>query len=312
MVKTRARVKLGVAAAAALPVIGLAAVATAGTHQTEAPATVPVHIHIELHKIPLGKVVVNGVHRTVYMFMKDTRGVSHCTKASGCQTIWPRVMSKKRPVAGTGISQRHLVRTKYGQVTYYGHPLYYYVGDHGAGTAHGENLKEFGARWYAVSAKGTPIKPKSSTGGGGGTPTPTPTGTTTPTPPYIPPSPTTVAEVSSGTVGTNTVITDGAGYTLYELSSESTTTFHCTSTCQQEWIPLLTTADPTTGGSADSTKVGTTTRTDDDNYVQVTYAGHPLYTYIGDSAPGTDTGNKAPGTPGTWYALLTNGSIVTH
>ena len=55
------------------------------------------------------------------------------------------------------------------QVTYYGHPLYYYAADASTpGHRHGEGVEQFGAEWYVVGAEGKPVEPKEGSGGGGG------------------------------------------------------------------------------------------------------------------------------------------------
>jgi predicted lipoprotein with Yx(FWY)xxD motif len=244
----------------------------------------------------LGRALSNSKGRVMYLFSKDTHNKSHCHGA--CAQAWPRVTSSVKPRAGSKLHASHLARTSTHQVTYYGHPLYYFVGDPGKGHT-GEGAEGF----YLVSISGKAIH-KKKPAGGGGTPKP-----------YVPPAATTAAEVSTGTAGSDgTVITDGVtGRTLYELSSDSDTssTFSCTGTCQQTWIPLLTDGTPTVAGSADQTKLGTVTRADDNGEVQVTYNHHPVYLYTGDTAAGTDNGNLIYDPPGYWYALTAAGAIVT-
>jgi predicted lipoprotein with Yx(FWY)xxD motif len=103
----------------------------------------------------LGRVLSNPSGRVFYLFEKDAKNVSHCNMT--CQVYWPPVTSAGAPTAGSGVSASHLGRTKSGQVTYYGHPLYYFVGDTKAKQTNGEGSNESGAKWYVVSTKGKAI-----------------------------------------------------------------------------------------------------------------------------------------------------------
>ncbi|WP_242882143.1 COG4315 family predicted lipoprotein [Actinomadura litoris] len=114
----------------------------------------------------LGQILVDGQGRTVYLFEKDTGGMSSCT--GSCAAVWPPVATSGRPTAGSGADAAKLGTTKRPdgstQVTYGGHPVYYYVPDGTApGSAKGEGLNQFGAEWYVLSASGGKVEPK---GGG--------------------------------------------------------------------------------------------------------------------------------------------------
>ena len=114
----------------------------------------------------LGQILVDGEGRTVYMFAKDKGGMSSCS--GSCAAVWPPVATSAKPMAGSGADAAKLGTTKRSdgsmQVTYNGHPLYYYAPDGTtAGSAKGEGLNQFGAKWYTVSAAGDAVQPK---GGG--------------------------------------------------------------------------------------------------------------------------------------------------
>ncbi|MBT2207680.1 hypothetical protein [Actinomadura sp. NEAU-AAG7] len=114
----------------------------------------------------LGQILVDGQGRTVYLFEKDTGGMSSCT--GSCAAVWPPVATAGRPTAGPGADAAKLGTTKRPdgstQVTYGGHPVYYYVPDGMTpGSAKGEGLNQFGAEWYVLSASGGKVEPK---GGG--------------------------------------------------------------------------------------------------------------------------------------------------
>ena len=97
--------------------------------------------------------------KTVYLFEGDKGGKPTCTGA--CAGIWPPVTASGMPTAGSGLDQALLGTVKRAdgstQVTFAGHPLYYYSGDATAGSAKGQGLKAFGAEWYVLSAKGSKI-----------------------------------------------------------------------------------------------------------------------------------------------------------
>jgi predicted lipoprotein with Yx(FWY)xxD motif len=115
---------------------------------------------VALAKTPLGKVLVDGRGRTLYLFEKDRNGVSMCSSA--CLQYWPAVTSAAAPHAGTGVRQSLLrlaaARNGMRQVIYAGHPLYRFVGDKRAGQTAGEGLDDFGAEWYAVGADGRTVE----------------------------------------------------------------------------------------------------------------------------------------------------------
>ena len=105
------------------------------------------------------KVLVGARGRALYLFGGDRNGLSRCSGA--CATAWPPYLSSQGPKAGMGVNPALLgtLRRPDGtiQVTYNGHPLYYYQGDMSAGSDHGQGMKAFGAQWYLVAANGSKI-----------------------------------------------------------------------------------------------------------------------------------------------------------
>jgi predicted lipoprotein with Yx(FWY)xxD motif len=106
-----------------------------------------------------GKFLAGSQGRAMYLFEADKSSASTCTGA--CAATWPPVTAASMPMAGSGVEQSLLGTTKRPdgteQVTYNGHPLYYFAADTGAGMAKGQGSKEFGADWYVVNAKGSKI-----------------------------------------------------------------------------------------------------------------------------------------------------------
>lgn len=101
------------------------------------------------------------------------------------------------------------------------------------------------------------------------------------------------------------VLVDSKGMTLYDFHKDKGTTSSCYGPCAEGWPPMLTEGEPTVGNGASDSKLGTTERKD--GTMQVTYAGHPLYTFVEDKKPGEANGNDVSAFGGQWYALKGNG-----
>ncbi|MET0558633.1 MAG: hypothetical protein ABW065_08190 [Solirubrobacterales bacterium] len=101
------------------------------------------------------------------------------------------------------------------------------------------------------------------------------------------------------------VLVDAKGFTVYDFHKDKGTTSSCYGACAQGWPPVLTEGAPTAGEGATSSKLGTTKRKD--GTMQVTYAGHPLYTFVEDKKPGEANGNDVSAFGAQWYALKGSG-----
>jgi len=101
------------------------------------------------------------------------------------------------------------------------------------------------------------------------------------------------------------VLVDSNGMTLYDFHKDKGTTSSCYGPCAEGWPPMLTEGEPTVGNGASASKLGTTERKD--GTTQVTYAGHPLYTFVEDKKPGEANGNDVSAFGGQWYALKGSG-----
>jgi predicted lipoprotein with Yx(FWY)xxD motif len=137
---------------AALVVAGvLAAVAVASPNTST----------ISLRRTAVGKVLVAANGRTLYLFTADKGKKSTCY--GQCAAYWPPLIAR-RPSVGAGLKASLLGTTKrrHGklQVTYGGHPLYYFVQDKKAGEVKGQGFVHFGGSWWVVSAAGKAIKSK--------------------------------------------------------------------------------------------------------------------------------------------------------
>jgi predicted lipoprotein with Yx(FWY)xxD motif len=108
----------------------------------------------------LGRILVDGKGRTLYLFEKDRRDRSACSAT--CTTYWPPLLTHAKPTAGRGVKASLLgtIRRAAGttQVTYAGHPLYRYLPDTKPGQTNGQDSHDFGAGWYVLSSAGKKIE----------------------------------------------------------------------------------------------------------------------------------------------------------
>lgn len=107
----------------------------------------------------LGRILVDGQGRTLYLFEKDHGGRSACY--AQCAKFWPPVLTSGKPSASSGAKPSLLGTTRRTngskQVTYAGHPLYRFLEDTKPGQTKGEASKAFGAEWYVLSPSGKKI-----------------------------------------------------------------------------------------------------------------------------------------------------------
>jgi len=111
--------------------------------------------------------------------------------------------------------------------------------------------------------------------------------------------------VNLGETDLGEVLVDSEGMTLYLFTQDSGGTSACGDGCVDAWPPLLADGAPSGGEGVDASLLGTIER--DDGSMQVTYNGHPLYTYAADSAPGDTTGQ---GVGDVWFAVDAAGEAV--
>ena len=108
----------------------------------------------------LGRILVDGKGMTVYLFAADKGTKSTCY--SSCVQYWPPVLTKGAPQAGSGAQASLLGTTTRTdgkvEVTYGGHPLYYFVQDKQPGQTTGQGVDGFGGLWWVVSPAGAAVK----------------------------------------------------------------------------------------------------------------------------------------------------------
>ena len=112
-----------------------------------------------------------------------------------------------------------------------------------------------------------------------------------------------MSTLDSRTINGTAVVTNSKGMTLYWFVPDTSTTSNCNGSCATYWPPV---AGPVTAGSGVTGTLGTITRSD--GATQATYDGHPLYTYVGDTAPGQAKGNGQNLSGGLWWEMTVSGA----
>src|SRR6266699_5707412 len=116
------------------------------------------------------------------------------------------------------------------------------------------------------------------------------------------PAAATAGSLKTATIGGATVLTDAKGFTLYSFAPDTPTKSNCNGTCAQNWPPVK---GPATASGVTGT-FGTIKRSD--GSAQATFDGHPLYTFVGDTAPGQAKGNGLNAAGGLWYEMTVSGA----
>ena len=149
--------RLGLTVVVLAAVVAFAAgmgAALGSTHATSRTSTVAIGTS------SLGRILVDGKSRTLYLFEKDRSGRSACSGA--CALYWRPLLTRGKPNAGAGVRRSLLGVTRRAdgtrQVTYAGHPLYRFVQDTRPSQTTGQGLDQFGAEWYVLSPAGKKIE----------------------------------------------------------------------------------------------------------------------------------------------------------
>lgn len=106
-----------------------------------------------------GKIIVDSSGRTLYLFDAERSTEPKCY--GPCAAAWPPLSTATAPVSGSDLSQGLIATALRSdgslQVTYNGHPLYYYVGDRAPGEIKCQAVFEYGGGWYVLDAQGNKI-----------------------------------------------------------------------------------------------------------------------------------------------------------
>jgi predicted lipoprotein with Yx(FWY)xxD motif len=130
---------------------------TTASTNSATDATGPAHVMTAQN--PLGTILTDARGRALYLFVADTGTTSTCT--GDCAKEWPPLTTTGAPVAGAGVNPALLSTSPRPdgttQLTYNGHPLYYYDDDKGPGTTEGQGENKWGANWYVLTPAGVKI-----------------------------------------------------------------------------------------------------------------------------------------------------------
>jgi predicted lipoprotein with Yx(FWY)xxD motif len=146
-------------AAGTLVLVAACGSSEAGPDRSPTSAPPTGGVEVETHTGPLGTYLTDSAGRTLYMFASDTSTSSTCT--GQCSTYWPPLTTTSSAQGSDRVTADMVGTIPAGgggeQVTYAGHPLYYFAQDASPGDAAGQGSDAFGARWWIVSPSGKPI-----------------------------------------------------------------------------------------------------------------------------------------------------------
>jgi predicted lipoprotein with Yx(FWY)xxD motif len=116
------------------------------------------------------------------------------------------------------------------------------------------------------------------------------------------------AAVAVGASKYGPILFDGRGFALYAFTSDPRRRATCYGDCAKAWPPFVVAGRPAAGRGAKGALIGTTRRSD--GKLHATYAGRPLYYYVGDTSPGVVLCQNVPEFGGTWLVLRASGALV--
>lgn len=135
------------------------AASTGGSATSKSPASGAMAVSVGTVTGADGTHLVGASGRPLYLWVADSRDKSVCT--GSCAQVWPPVTTASSPVAAMGVTASQLgTITRSGgtkQVTYDGHPLYYFASDTSKGSLTGQGSDSFGAKWWLVAPSGSAI-----------------------------------------------------------------------------------------------------------------------------------------------------------
>lgn len=151
--------------------VGTSAPGTSGGYGAAAPLASPpsapvrtAPFSLATAQSSLGAILTDGQGRAVYLFDADTGSRSTC--ADACASVWPPVNTTSAPIPGPGVNTALLGSSPRAdgstQLTYAGHPLYYFVNDTGPGITAGEAITNFGGSWFVLDPTGHKLVKQSS------------------------------------------------------------------------------------------------------------------------------------------------------
>lgn len=268
-------------APAAAPAATIAPTATAAPTATTAaaatkPATTPAAAAatpapdstVKMAEDPkLGTILTDVKGMTLYLYTKDTSGVSNCYDA--CATNWPPLLASSSmqswPAGLPGTLGTTARKDGAMQLTYNGMPLYLYAKDTKAGDTVGQGV---GSVWFVV-------KPGEL---------------------FVPDGQTALKVTTDAKLGP--ILTDSNGWVLYLYTKDAPNTTNCAGACAKSWPPFVVALGDAKLPAGTPGTLGTIDRADGTK--QVTYNGMPLYYWVKDTKAGDTTGQEVGK---IWYVV---------
>jgi predicted lipoprotein with Yx(FWY)xxD motif len=216
----------------------------------------------------LGAFLVDSKGMTLYVYGKDTAGVSNCS--GQCLANWPALIATGTLTAGSGVTGKLSSFARSDgtmQVAYNDMPLYYFIADKKAGDTVGQGK---GGVWFVVPISGSPFAA----------------------------APTSFTVMVKNDAKLGDYLVDAKGMTLYLFTQDTPGVTNCSGGCLKAW-PALVANGALTAGPGVAGKLDVITRADD-GAKQVTYNGYPLYYWMKDKVAGDTTGQ---GVGGVWFVV---------
>jgi predicted lipoprotein with Yx(FWY)xxD motif len=116
--------------------------------------------------------------------------------------------------------------------------------------------------------------------------------------------------LSTKTSSLGTYLVDDKGRALYLWDADHGSKSTCSGACAEAWPPLTTTGTPKASGAVKASLLGTSKRSDGSR--EVTYAGHPLYTFVGDTQAGQTSGQGSNGFGAPWWVVTPAGKALQN
>ena len=276
----------------------VAATQAPSTSATPAVAPAASTIAVKAGISALGPVLVgpdNG--RTLYGFTNDVAASSTCTGT--CAELWPPVVVSADWTVGPGLDSAIFATTPRDdgslQLVAGRWPLYFYEGDAVPGDV---TWQGSGGVWCAVGIDGRLIESAGE-----------PTGTAPASSPATvvegyPDEPADPISIGLATSHLGEILVDADGHTLYAFTRDESGTPTCSGDCASTWPPYLLAGEIVVGDGLDASTFTTVTT---EGGEQLKAGKWPLYTFLGDSAPGDANGQ---GSGGVWFVVRADGTLI--
>lgn len=265
---------------------------TPANNSPGANTTVPAAVVAAANNPAYGQVLTSANGMTLYVFTKDSKGVSSCNSGE-CLANWPPLTANSIPSVSGVPGTFSLVSRSDGrvQLAYNGMPLYRFIGDSAPGDTKGQGVNGL---WFVAQANLTDFPSlvvQNQTQNTSKNQTQNQTAAQA------------VQALTDATYGK--MLADSGGLTLYVFNQDSPQHSSCTGSCASTWPPVEASTIPSVPSASGTFALIARP----DGKMQVTYNGMPLYRYAGDAKPGDASGE---GILNSWYVAQANLTTFPH